>query len=66
MWTLPISVISAKAEIHRGKGGILLILLFWQWRPLPAVVWHVDHQQIVIALMGLSFVGWLRCFRAPS
>ena len=39
--------------------SLLLILLFWQWRPLPTVVWHIDHPQIVMALIGLSFVGWL-------
>ena len=42
--------------------SLLLVLLFWQWRPLPAVVWHIDHPQIAVALMGLSFVGWLMVF----
>jgi protein-S-isoprenylcysteine O-methyltransferase Ste14 len=22
--------------------SLLLVLLFWQWRPLPDVVWHID------------------------
>ena len=26
--------------------SLALVLLFWQWRPLPAVLWHVDHPQI--------------------
>jgi protein-S-isoprenylcysteine O-methyltransferase Ste14 len=42
--------------------SLLLVLLFWQWRPLPAVVWQVDHPQIAMALMGLSFAGWLLLF----
>jgi protein-S-isoprenylcysteine O-methyltransferase Ste14 len=42
--------------------SLLLVLLFWQWRPLPAVVWHVGHPQIAMALMGLSFLGWLTVF----
>jgi protein-S-isoprenylcysteine O-methyltransferase Ste14 len=42
--------------------SLLLVLLFWQWRPLPAVVWHIDHPQIAIALMVLSFAGWLMVF----
>jgi protein-S-isoprenylcysteine O-methyltransferase Ste14 len=42
--------------------SLLLVLLFWQWRPLPAVVWHVGHPQIAMALMGLSFAGWLMVF----
>jgi protein-S-isoprenylcysteine O-methyltransferase Ste14 len=39
--------------------SLLLILLFWQWRPLPGVVWHIDQPQIAMAVMGLSFAGWL-------
>ncbi|HUQ36751.1 MAG TPA: isoprenylcysteine carboxylmethyltransferase family protein [Aestuariivirga sp.] len=39
--------------------SLLLILLFWQWRPLPTVVWHIDQPQIAMGLMALSFVGWL-------
>jgi methanethiol S-methyltransferase len=36
-----------------------LILLFWQWRPIPTIVWLVADPQIAMAVMGLSFFGWL-------
>src|SRR5205823_3557872 len=36
-----------------------LVLLFGQWRPIPAVVWQIDHPQIAIAVTALSQVGWL-------
>jgi methanethiol S-methyltransferase len=39
--------------------SLALILLCWQWRPLPAVVWHVDTPSIALALTGLAFAGWL-------
>jgi protein-S-isoprenylcysteine O-methyltransferase Ste14 len=39
--------------------SLALILLFWQWRPMPNVVWQIDHPQIEIAVTGLSLVGWL-------
>ena len=39
--------------------SLVLILLFWQWRPLPAAVWHIEHPQIAMAAMGLSLFGWL-------
>ena len=42
--------------------SLLLILLFWQWRPLPDVVWQIDRPQIAMAVLGLSFVGWLTVF----
>jgi protein-S-isoprenylcysteine O-methyltransferase Ste14 len=34
-------------------------LLFWQWRPLPAVIWQVNNPNAAMALMGLEAVGWL-------
>jgi len=39
--------------------SLALILLFWQWRPIPTVVWQVGDSQIAVAVMGLSFFGWL-------
>src|SRR3954462_4207544 len=42
--------------------SLALMLLFWQWRPMPAVVWHIDNSQVALAVIGLSFVGWLTVF----
>jgi protein-S-isoprenylcysteine O-methyltransferase Ste14 len=39
--------------------SLALILLFWQWRPMPAVIWQIDNAQIGMAIIGLSFAGWL-------
>jgi protein-S-isoprenylcysteine O-methyltransferase Ste14 len=39
--------------------SLALILLFWQWRPMPAVIWQIDNAQIAMAIIGLSFAGWL-------
>lgn len=39
--------------------SLALVLLFWQWRPIPDVVWQVADPQIAMAITGLSFVGWL-------
>jgi protein-S-isoprenylcysteine O-methyltransferase Ste14 len=39
--------------------SLALGLLLWQWRPIPAVVWHIDNPQVAMALTGLSFLGWL-------
>lgn len=39
--------------------SLALLLLFWQWRPMPAVVWQIADSQIAAAVTGLSFVGWL-------
>jgi protein-S-isoprenylcysteine O-methyltransferase Ste14 len=39
--------------------SLVLILLIWQWRPLPTVLWHVDSSAGVIALWSINAVGWL-------
>jgi len=39
--------------------SLALALLLWQWRPMPAVVWHVANPGLVVAITALSFLGWL-------
>jgi protein-S-isoprenylcysteine O-methyltransferase Ste14 len=39
--------------------SLALVLLFWQWRPMPAVVWQVADPQIAMIITGLSLAGWL-------
>jgi methanethiol S-methyltransferase len=42
--------------------SLVLLLLFWQWRPIPMVVWQIDQPQVAAAVTALSFVGWLIVF----
>ena len=39
--------------------SLALILLFWQWRPLPGVIWDVGHGWAWWLLYGVSAAGWL-------
>ena len=39
--------------------SLLLALLFWQWRPMPGLVWGIDQPVAVAALWVLFGVGWL-------
>jgi methanethiol S-methyltransferase len=39
--------------------SLALILLFWQWRPMPAVIWHIADPQLAMAVTGLAVAGWL-------
>ena len=39
--------------------GLVLALLFWQWRPLPAPVWHLDSPLARGLLRGVGIAGWL-------
>jgi len=39
--------------------SLALILVFWQWRPIPAIVWEATNSALAMALLGLSLLGWL-------
>jgi len=38
--------------------SLILLLLYWQWRPLPGTVWHVDNAAGRGILWALYFAGW--------
>ncbi|MET0567648.1 MAG: methanethiol S-methyltransferase [Hyphomicrobiaceae bacterium] len=42
--------------------SLALILVFWQWRPIPAIVWQVSEPTLAAALTGLSLMGWVLVF----
>jgi protein-S-isoprenylcysteine O-methyltransferase Ste14 len=39
--------------------SLALLLLFWQWRPLPEVVWSVELPAARAGLWALAASGWL-------
>jgi len=38
--------------------SLALVLLYWQWRPIPDVVWKVENPAGIAVLLGLFWVGW--------
>jgi protein-S-isoprenylcysteine O-methyltransferase Ste14 len=39
--------------------SLALILMFWQWRPIPVIVWEVREPTVAALLLGLSLLGWV-------
>ena len=43
--------------------SLMLLLLFWQWRPMPAIVWHIEEPEMAHGRSPvLSFLGWVIVF----
>ncbi|HZQ14072.1 MAG TPA: isoprenylcysteine carboxylmethyltransferase family protein [Pseudolabrys sp.] len=38
--------------------SLVLILLYWQWRPLPDVIWSVSNPTGVAVLTTIFWLGW--------
>lgn len=39
--------------------SLALILIYWQWRPLPDVVWEVQHEAGAVLLYSTFGLGWI-------
>jgi methanethiol S-methyltransferase len=42
--------------------SLALMLLFWQWRPMPAIVWQIDDPNVAVTIATVSMVGWVIVF----
>jgi protein-S-isoprenylcysteine O-methyltransferase Ste14 len=42
--------------------SLVLLLLFWQWQPLPQTIWHVANPSGALLLRGISVLGWADVF----
>lgn len=51
--------VAAERSTYVLAAGLALLLMFWQWRPLPGSLWHVDSQPwavLIWAIFGLGCV----------
>ncbi len=42
--------------------SLALVLLFWQWQPMPYVIWSVGNETAVMIIRGIFALGWLIVF----
>jgi protein-S-isoprenylcysteine O-methyltransferase Ste14 len=39
--------------------SLVLLLLYWQWRPLPTQIWTVQNAAAIAILHGIFWFGWV-------
>lgn len=39
--------------------SLVLILLFWQWQPMPSIIWDTTHPMGQVVLQSLFWLGWI-------
>ncbi len=44
--------------------SLALLLLYWQWQPMTAVVWEIEHAVLSKILLGIFALGWIIVFLA--
>lgn len=42
--------------------SLILLLLYWQWRPMAAMVWEVQNPAGRLVLQALFWIGWVIVF----
>ena len=57
-WWTRIVPSAAERSTYVLLASLILVLLFWQWRPLPASVWHVESETGRLVLWGAFWTGW--------
>lgn len=57
-WWARIVPSSVERSTYVLASSLVLILLFWQWRPMPQTVWEVEAQAGRYTLQALFWLGW--------
>jgi len=42
--------------------SLCLMLLFWQWVPIPPIVWQIDEPDVAATVAAVSLAGWVIVF----
>ena len=65
-WWTQIVPASIERSTYVLIASLVLILVFWQWRPIPTTVWQITNPTMQIALIGLAAFGWVTVFLSTA
>jgi protein-S-isoprenylcysteine O-methyltransferase Ste14 len=60
-WSAKVLAPACERSTYVLLSSLVLLLLFWQWRPIPTVIWQTDGL-IAWLLTSVHWLGWLIAF----
>jgi protein-S-isoprenylcysteine O-methyltransferase Ste14 len=57
-WWAKILPVSCQRSTYVLLSSLILLLLFWQWRPIPIPIWQIDGITAWL-LIGVHWLGWV-------
>ena len=57
-WWTKVIPLACERSTYVLLSSLILLLLFWQWRPMPMPVWQINGIAAWL-LIGVSWLGWL-------
>jgi protein-S-isoprenylcysteine O-methyltransferase Ste14 len=57
-WWAKIFPVACQRSTYVLLSSLILLLLFWQWRPIPIQVWQIDGIAAWL-MIGVYWLGWL-------
>lgn len=57
-WWTRIIPRAAERSTYVLQSSLLLLLIFWQWRPLPTLIWSVEDSYGRYVVQGIHWLGW--------
>jgi len=58
-WWTRIVPPSVERSTYVLSASFALLILYWQWQPIPALVWTVHNPTAAAALDGIFWLGWV-------
>lgn len=57
-WWTTIFSPAIERSIYVLLSSLALILIYWQWRPMPEIVWNVENETYVMIINIVFWMGW--------
>ncbi|MER8830295.1 isoprenylcysteine carboxylmethyltransferase family protein [Mesorhizobium sp. M0938] len=57
-WWTRLVASSAERSTYVLLASLILLLLYWQWRPIPGPVWTIDNPLWTAIIHGVFWLGW--------